>query len=364
VLSDGYEYRVRPSLDWLFPRRADARAGRAPRAARAPRSGRARPAERLEQLRALDGIAAAVTGAVRRALPAGRWADRLHGVPLGQPAHPVLTSLPLGFWTSAAVLDFVPGSDRATRALISCGIAAAVPTAATGLADWSELHREQQRVGLVHAASGACASALFAGSLLARSTGRPAAGRLLALGGLAAATTGGHLGRHLAFPLGAGGSHAEPVGHLAALGWHDLCKLGDLPDGRAVRRRLGYLTLAALRQGDQVTALADHCAHLGGPLHQGRLATVGGETCLVCPWHGSAFRLADGAARRGPATARQPTFEARVAEGGMVQVRPRRPGQSATPDQAGHGAGGTGRPGQDGAGRPGPGTPGTPGPAR
>ena len=292
---------------------------------RVPSSARLRAAERLEHLRALDGAVSALTGLVRRALPDDGRTDLLHGVPFGQPAHPALTVLPLGFWTSAAVLDFMPGSERAARTLIALGLAATVPTAATGWADWSALHREQQRVGLVHAASGAGASALFAASLLARSTGRATGGRLLSIGGLAAAAAGGYLGRHLTFTLGAGTSHAEPVAHLAPLGWHDLCAAGDLPDGRAVRRQLGYLAVAVVRDGATVSVLADQCAHLGGPLHQGRLAAGTGGACIVCPWHGSTFRVADGAVVHGPATARQPAFEVRVSEDGMVQVRPRRP---------------------------------------
>jgi nitrite reductase/ring-hydroxylating ferredoxin subunit/uncharacterized membrane protein len=286
---------------------------------------RMRAAERLEHLRGLDGPAAALSDLLRRGLAGRGWADVLHGVPLGQPAHPALTGLPIGFWTSAAVLDFVPGSERAARTLIALGLAGAVPTAATGWADWSALHREQQRVGLVHAASGACASALFTASLLARSSRRPAAGRALSIGGLAAATAGGYLGRHLAYSLGAGTSHAEPVIHLAPLGWHDLCEVGDLPEGRAVRRRLGYLALVVIREGTGVSALADQCAHLGGPLHQGRREAGPGGSSIVCPWHGSAFRAADGSVVHGPASTRQPAFEVRISDTGIVQVRPRRP---------------------------------------
>jgi hypothetical protein len=114
------------------------------------------------------------------------------------------------------------GAERASAALIAAGVIAAAPAAATGLADWAALHRHQQRVGLVHAISQAAATTLFAGSLLARSAGRRGTGRLLSAGGLTAATAGGYLGGHLALRLGAGASHAEPIGHLAALGWHDL----------------------------------------------------------------------------------------------------------------------------------------------
>ncbi|HEY0719343.1 MAG TPA: Rieske 2Fe-2S domain-containing protein [Streptosporangiaceae bacterium] len=283
-------------------------------------------AERIERTPALDGAVRSLSDGVVRALPAGPRADALHGVPFGQPAHPALVRLPLGCWTSAALLDLFPGTERAARTLIAAGIASAVPATATGLADWSALHRHQQRVGLVHAASGACAATLFSASLIARLSGFGRAGKLLSAGGLTAATVGGYLGGHLALRLGAGVSHAEPIGHLAGLGWHDVGLIDDLPDGRPVRRQLGYLSLFVLRRGPDVSVLSDHCAHLGGPLHQGRLTggrNGGDDDCVTCPWHGSTFRIADGSVVHGPATARQPSFTCRITDRGVVQVQPR-----------------------------------------
>jgi nitrite reductase/ring-hydroxylating ferredoxin subunit len=307
----------------LFPRRVRGAHSAAPGLAKLP--GPAGAARRLEDASVLDRASRALAGAVRARLPAGRRADALHGVWLGQPVHPALTGLPVGFWTSAAVLDLVPGSERASRVLIALGLAGTIPAAAAGLADWSSLHSEQQRVGLAHAAASAGASALFTASLLARVRHRAVEGRLLALGGLAALTAGTYLGRHLSFPMGAGASHAEPVAHLAPLGWHDLCRIYDLPDGRLAHRQLGYLSLVVLRQGSEVLALADRCAHLGGPLHQGTVTSHGDRTCVSCPWHGSTYDLARGTVVHGPATARQPAFETRLVAGGLIQVRPRSP---------------------------------------
>jgi nitrite reductase/ring-hydroxylating ferredoxin subunit/uncharacterized membrane protein len=280
-------------------------------------------AERIESAQALDRPVDALSGFVVRALPPGRRTDALHGVPFGQPAHPALVRIPAGCWTSAALLDLCGGrgAERASATLIAAGVIAAVPAAATGLADWSALHRHQQRVGLVHAISQTAATALYAGSLLARATGRRGTGYLLSAGGLAAAMAGGYLGGHLALRLGAGVSHAEPIGHLATLGWNDLCALAELPEGRPVRRQLGYLGVLAVRRGDTVQVLADHCTHLGGPLHQGRISDIAGDACVTCPWHGSTFRLSDGAVLHGPATARQPAFETQVTDSGQVQVR-------------------------------------------
>jgi nitrite reductase/ring-hydroxylating ferredoxin subunit/uncharacterized membrane protein len=263
---------------------------------------------------------------VVRALPPGRRADLLHGVPFGQPAHPALARLALGCWTSAALLDLLGGrgreAERASSTLIAAGVASALPAAAAGLADWSALHQHQQRVGLVHAAAQAGATLLFGCSLLARSAGYRRNGIALAAAGLVTATAGAYLGGHLALRLGAGASHAEPVGHLSAIGWQDLCPLAELPEGRPARRQLGYLSLLAVRAGQSLSVLSDQCSHLGGPLHQGRVVIDRDQACVACPWHGSTFRLADGSVRRGPATARQPAFEARVTDSGMVQVRP------------------------------------------
>ena len=229
----------------------------------------------------------------------------------------------MGFWTSATVLDFVPGAGRASRLLLALGLAGTLPAAAAGFADWSSLHREQQRVGPVHAASGAGASALFAASLWARMAGRDNGGRLLALGGLAAVTTGGFLAgtwrsASARAPVTPSRSRTSPRSAGTTCAASTSCRTA------ADRRRLGYLTLTMLRLGGDVLALADQCAHLGGPLHQGSLTDDGTGPCVTCPWHGSTFRLRTGPWCTGLATARQPAFDTRVVEGGMVQVRPAR----------------------------------------
>ena len=80
----------------------------------------------------------------------------------------------------------------------------------------------------------------------------------------------------------------------------------------------GVPLLVLRREGtddDGVSVLADTCSHLGGPLHEGHLEETRGQLCVVCPWHGSAFSLANGEVLRGPATAPQPAFRTRVRAG-------------------------------------------------
>jgi Ferredoxin subunits of nitrite reductase and ring-hydroxylating dioxygenases len=126
----------------------------------------------------------------------------------------------------------------------------------------------------------------------------------------------------MSFRQAAGANHAESVTHLVPLGWHDLCTLLDLPEGRPVARRLGYIDLFVLRHGNGVSVLADRCSHLAGPLHHGRVIVEHGDLCVACPWHGSVFRITDGSVVHGPATAPQPAFQTRIRGDGIVQVRP------------------------------------------
>jgi len=173
-------------------------------------------AERIERAHSLDPIVHGLSDSVVRALPAGPRTDALHGVPFGQPAHPALVRLPLGCWTSAVLLDLFRGTERASAVLIAAGVAGTAPAAATGLADWSALHQDQQRVGLVHAMCQAGAATLFLGSLAVRAGGRIGYGRALSMSGLALASVGAYLGGHLALRLGAGTSHAGWAGTTCA----------------------------------------------------------------------------------------------------------------------------------------------------
>ncbi|MEO3785370.1 Rieske (2Fe-2S) protein [Actinocorallia sp. B10E7] len=279
-------------------------------------------AERLELDSTLDGPIRVLSKALRKALPPGPLRNVLHGVQFGHPVHAPLTDLPIGAYCSTALLDLFPGTQRASRILLTMGLASTVPTVLTGLADWSSLHREQQRVGLAHALGMAATNLLYGASLLARMRGEHATGRVLGFMGLTSMMAGSYLGGHLAFRQAAGANHAPSITHLVPLGWHDLCRLEDLPDGWPVHRSLGYIDLFVLRLGDEVRVLADACAHLAGPLHQGRVVRVRDEICVVCPWHGSTFRVDDGSVVDGPATSRQPAFDTRISETGTVQVRP------------------------------------------
>jgi nitrite reductase/ring-hydroxylating ferredoxin subunit len=268
----------------------------------------------LENATPLDPVADKISSVVHGVL-SPRVKDLLHGVWLGHALHPALVQLPVGAWTSAAVLDAFPAAGRTPDALIALGLAGLPAAVATGWTDWSDLHQQQKRVGLVHAASNVLAGTIYATSLVARRRGHRGRGRLLGWTAFTTAGLGAFLGGHLAYRQSAGTNHAEFVPHLVEPGWHDLGSFDELPEGRPVSRSLGTVELMVVRTGDRTDVLANRCSHLDGPLAEGELQTEAGEQCISCPWHGSTFRLRDGAVVHGPATASQPAFRSQVVDG-------------------------------------------------
>ena len=268
----------------------------------------------LERAEGLDRIVGPLQRIVRR-IPPGRFRDTLNGVWLGHPLHPMLVQVPVGAWLSAAFLDATGDGERQARRLIGAGLVAALPAALAGSADWSEQHEQQMRVGVVHAAANTTALTLYLGSLVARSRRRTGLGKALAYAGLAAVAAGGMLGGDISYRRAGGANHAEPVPHLVEPGWHDLMPVASLAEGKPSRAMLGEVPLLVVRDGDRFRVLADRCSHMSGPLSDGEIDSG----CVTCPWHGSVFRLADGGVVRGPATAPQPAFEARLQDG-ILQV--------------------------------------------
>ena len=280
---------------------------------------------KLEQAAALDPAAGAVERLVQRALPRGPVKDALHGVWLGHQLHPLLIALPIGFWSSAGLLDLVGGrsSRGAAQRLVAAGVLVAVPTAASGLADWSELGlvKAPKRVGLVHAAANTLTLGLYGASWWARRQGDQARGRALALVGAAGLAVGGYLGGHLAFSQGVGVNRNADE-RRSPRDWTDAAALADLDGGRPVRVEVKGQPVVLVRSGGELRAVGAVCSHYGGPLDEGDVVTQDGEDCVSCPWHGSLFRLRDGSVARGPATAPQLSYEVRQV-GDRLQVRVR-----------------------------------------
>ncbi|MGW0083934.1 Rieske 2Fe-2S domain-containing protein [Streptomyces sp. NPDC003393] len=289
---------------------------------RRPRLGQSRLLRLLDRLERKPTADAAIDTVRKRvqALPLGDGRDLLHGRWLGHPVHPLMVQLPVGSWLSSAVLDLYPGRSREAGLLIGVGLVSAAPAALAGWVDWAELHRQQQRIGLVHALANSTAVGLYAASLTCRVKGRHATARVYGFLGLTAVALGGMLGGHLAYRQASGANHAEEVPHVVTPGWHRIGAVAEFPADRPVRRSVDDVPVLVVREtGGAVHALAERCSHLAGPLSEGTVS----DGCVRCPWHGSVFRLSDGWNVRGPATAPQPSFDTRITDG-HVEIRLRR----------------------------------------
>jgi len=278
---------------------------------------------RIADLPTFDKAIEPVRTAVNAVLPQ-LVKDALHGSWLGHPLHPVLAQVPVGTWVSAGVLDLVPAARPAAALLIGTGVAAAVPTAMSGAADWSEQEIGVRRLGAVHAVANSVALGLYVGSLVARARGAGTLGRVLSYTGLGLAGGSAAIGGHMSYSQSSGASHSATAARALTTDWIDLGPLDDLPEGRpALRTGKGSsvaVPLAVVRRGARVDVFVGACSHLSGPLHEGTVEDVHGHSCLVCPWHGSAFDLDSGTSRRGPAANGQEKLEVRM-EAGRVMAR-------------------------------------------
>lgn len=279
--------------------------------------------ERLEDWTFLDRPADAVGKLVASLLPAGLVKDYLCGRWMRHPLHPALVAVPAGSLLSATMLDLTGlggagrrarrGGDRGrgARRLVAIGVAAAVPAAAAGLADWSDTTGAERRVGLAHAGINIGGIALYSASWWRRRQGR---GAVLAAMGAGCLAAGGWLGGHLAYAQGVGvDTTAFQAGPTE---WTAIGALEDLAEGELQAVDLDGVSIVVLRRGNRVLALADRCTHRGGPLFEGELR----GTCVVCPWHASVFDMVDGSVVSGPATRPQPRYETRVI-GDQVELR-------------------------------------------
>lgn len=274
----------------------------------------------IERSSVFDTIGGTLGDLVNRAVPPGRVKDLLAGTWYGHPLHPMLTDVTIGAWGSAMVLDISPGTDTeaGARRLIAAGIGASLPTAASGLSELADIvDAGPRRVAAAHALANVAAVVFYTGSYAARRRDSHGAGRTLSAAGTAMLIASGFLGSHLSYRQAVG---VNQTAHLdGPTEWTAVADDTDVPEGTLRRIRVNDVDVALYRERGRLWAIADRCSHRGGPLHQGSTP----DRSVRCPWHGSVFSMADGTVLRGPATAPQPAYEARV-NAGSIEIRARR----------------------------------------
>ena len=175
----------------------------------------------LERASGLDRVAEIAAGVVAP-LGRGRAREWLSGRALGHALHPMLTDLPIGFWTSSFVLDLVGGraSRSASQRFVALGLASVPVTAWAGWSDWLVATQQPptqppqaptdhdvsavRRVGIAHATLIGATTAAYAASYIERRRDRHIRGVGYGMLGATLATAAGHLGGHLVLRLGVG----------------------------------------------------------------------------------------------------------------------------------------------------------------
>ena len=243
--------------------------------------------------------------------------DALNGTWLGHPVHPVVTDVPVGAMTLAALFDMT-GKDGAADLAVATGLAGMAASAATGAADAVDTEGRPQVLATVHASLMVASLGAYLLSFILRlgpRGGRPLA-RLLSFAGYGALTAGAYVGGDLVYR--AGNQVDRHAFDSTNTKWKVL-DVREVPAGTLVKAKTSTDTLVLYRaaDGDPITAFHAVCSHAGGPLDKGTIV----DGCVQCPWHGSRFGLDDGHVRRGPAVYDQPLYEVRETDEGRLEAR-------------------------------------------
>lgn len=273
--------------------------------------------------KASDVVQPAILDTFKAAGEAGKKAKNLlHGKWLGHPLHPLITDIPVGAWTTAAILDtfelmgnkhYKTGADAAVK----IGLFGAAGAAVTGLTDWTGTTSIERKTGMLHGLLNVAATALYITSLVLRnkkSTRKTAIGLSMLGYGITAASA--YLGGTLVYDKQMGVNHtALPQGYPKK--YVAVLPNKELKENMMKCVRAEQVDILLVKKNRKIYAIANTCSHLGGPLSDGELL----DDCRVrCPWHQSVFSLEDGSVVDGPATQPQPKFDVRVKHG-QIEVK-------------------------------------------
>ena len=259
-------------------------------------------------------------------MPAVR--DLLNGRWLGHPLHAVLTDAPIGILFLVVVFD-VLGEPAAAAWALGVGILAMLAAALAGSADYADTDGRARERATLHSTLMVLALVLYVISLFLRLGGEgvldpvPATAGWLSVASFLILSAGAYVGGDVVYLLGNmvnrhafRGSGTKWI----ALEPAEVDGDGRIPEGKPIKAKLGINQLVLVRQGEQILALHDTCAHAGGPLNEGKL--IDGKL-VECPWHYSRYRLSDGLVVQGPSVYDQPAYEVRRREGGGWEARRR-----------------------------------------
>ena len=279
----------------------------------------------LEAADKVGEIGTSVSNAVHNAVLAGgeptRYiADFLHGTWLGHPLHPVLTDITIGAWGMGTLFDALGemnDSDyqrKAADQLMTIGTISAVPTALSGLADYSTFPEWSANTATWHAALNTVNFGLYIWSVAERKRGNRARGVMISSIAFGLTCVSAWLGGKLVYRGRVGVDHSDSFKGPKV--WQDVLASAELAEGQRKRIEVEGKGVLVYRTGGRPYAIGAVCSHAGGPLDEGKFK----GSCVECPWHQSVFDMKDGHIVHGPATTPQPHFQVRERDG-RIEIR-------------------------------------------
>lgn len=247
-------------------------------------------------------------------------ADALHGTWLGHPLHPALTDFVIGAWALGSVLDGISLGhksrriERAADILIDLGNALSVPTAASGLTDFSTAPKKAMNTGAAHALLNVGSLLMNLVSAACRRSGKRTAAISLSATAFGTLLVSAWLGGRLVFEerIGVNKIPDSPGGK----DWTPVAGESEIQDQSPKRVDAAGAPVLIYKSGNQTCAIGAVCAHEGGPLNEGQVS----GTQVTCPWHQSVYDLRDGHVVHGPTTYPEPAYDIRNQEG-ILEIR-------------------------------------------
>ena len=277
-------------------------------------------------LRGLSNGIAGVTKSVYRALggPGRLLQDFLNGSWLGHSLHAVLVDVVIGGATAALLLDVlrvffgIGGLEDATTWVLALAWLAGIGAILSGLTDYKDTAPDsaERDVAGLHGVINFLANAGFGISLFQRLGGNHDSAFWVLLIAYIVISIGSYIGGHVVFKYGYMVNHNAFNRGKRAKEFTPAVAVAEVPEGTPTKVLFGTTAVMLVRRGDVVHALKETCSHAGGPLSEGEIR---GDT-IICPWHGSTFRLADGSVVHGPASSRQVSYRARI-NGDQVELQ-------------------------------------------
>jgi nitrite reductase/ring-hydroxylating ferredoxin subunit/uncharacterized membrane protein len=279
----------------------------------------------LEEMPAVAEAGETVSKVLHRAIlstePTRKIADILHGAWLGHPLHVTLTDFTIGAWAMASIFDAagaLADDDELRNVadhLTTAGTLSAVPTAVTGLVEYSTIPQPSAATATLHGLLNAVNFGIFSASVVERRRGNHTRGAILSAVGFGMTLFSAWLGGKLVYTYKLGVDHSDKFKKPER--WTAVCAEEDLPMRKPTRVEFDGKPIMLFRDGPDVFALGATCAHAGGPLDEGKVVY---ENCIQCPWHDSVFDMRNGHIVHGPTTHAQPAFDARI-RNGRIEIR-------------------------------------------